>query len=190
MADFIKAYAITMQNEAGYNPGNGEAETYKGIDRSQNKTWPGWAIIDAVKKTKPKSMNIELAKNLTLQMDIQLFYQKNYWNPLRLSDVHNQSIANAMFDCSVNPCIDTASEVLQKSVNAVKIDHLKVDGNVGPATIAAVNKIDAAGRSKELYDAIKAIRVANYEERVQRTPSMKQWLSGWIKRTGTYNNIA
>ena len=49
MADFITAFNITMQTEGGYNPGIGEAETYMGVDRSQNADWNGWGEIDTIK---------------------------------------------------------------------------------------------------------------------------------------------
>src|SRR6201999_343845 len=113
MANFTIAFNITMQTEGGYDPGVGEAETYMGVDRSQNPGWNGWPRGDAIKQANPgapvATLNNLFKADATLQADVQQFYRANYWNPLQLDTINDQQVANALFDCSVDPCIISVS---------------------------------------------------------------------------------
>lgn len=184
MADFNIAYRRTIIGiEGEYNPGIGEAETYRGIDRGANPRWPGWQIIDAIKKANPgittPQMNAKLSVNADLQADIQRFYKMNYWDVISLDHVVSQIIANALFDCSVNPCIISVTKAAQIACNVVKPKALVVDGSFGAKTLVCLNTID-----EKLFDiAFSGVRTADYYERTRLTPSMYQWLSSWLHRS-------
>ncbi|RYY16321.1 MAG: N-acetylmuramidase, partial [Cytophagaceae bacterium] len=51
MADFAKYLPTLLANEGGYchDPRDPGGETYRGIARTYNPSWPGWSAIDAVK---------------------------------------------------------------------------------------------------------------------------------------------
>jgi lysozyme family protein len=186
MADFITAFNITMQTEGGYNPGQGEAETYMGVDRSQNPNWGGWVIVAAVKAANPgasiNALNSLFEKNSSLQAEVQKFYKANYWDTILLDTINDQQVANALFDCSVNPCITSVSKTAQMACNTVVQKSLTVDGEVGAQTIACINNLP-----QNLYvTAFNGIRVANYYERVNLTPGDKEWLSSWLGRCKPY----
>ncbi|MDB5006988.1 MAG: hypothetical protein JWP45_1381 [Mucilaginibacter sp.] len=186
MADFLTAFQITMQTEGGYNPGNGEAETYMGVDRSQNPNWSGWSTVDQVKIANPgasvSTFNSLFANNDALQAAVQQFYEAGYWSPLLLNAINDQQVANALFDCSVNPCITSVSRVAQMACNTVKHGSVTVDGQVGNITLTTINSL-----SPDLYvAAFNGIRVANYYERARLTPADSQWLSSWLGRCKTY----
>jgi len=189
MAQFEIAYKITVfGNEGFYNPGNGEAETYEGLDRSQNPDNPIWPIIDRIKAAIPcisiAEMNRALAANAQVQAAVKNFYIARYWDVLHLNDITDQQVANNLFDCSINPCIESAARVMQEAVNTIKPGALVVDGKAGPLTVAAVNGIDA----EMVFNAINAIRKANYEKRVQLSPKMAPWLRVWLNRLVAYQN--
>ncbi|HVW99731.1 MAG TPA: glycosyl hydrolase 108 family protein [Candidatus Babeliaceae bacterium] len=190
MSDFSKAFLITMGNEGGYNSGVGEAETYCGIDRSMNPNWSGWKVIDGLKPLSVSQMNAKLAINAEIQKGIRDFYQVNYWNPYKLGLVNNQQVAENLFDCSVNPCIDGVAEVMQKATNAAiiaggrKSGLISVDKQIGDKTIAAINSV----APRALYEAINAIRLSNYYNRGEQTPSMKSWVPIWINRLHNYQS--
>jgi lysozyme family protein len=186
MANFLIAFNQTMQTEGGYNPGVGEAETYAGVDRSKNAGWNGWPIIDQIKQANPgasvPALNTLFMANAALQADVQQFYAVNYWNPLLLDQVNDQQVANGLFDCSVNPCIITASTAAQIACNVVKHGAVGVDGQVGKLTIGGINSLPP-----NLYlTAFNGVRAANYYERVRLTPDTKQWLSSWLGRCKAY----
>ena len=193
MANFEEAFEITVRgNEGGYNAGVGEAETYAGWDRSQHPNWQGWPIIDKYKQDYPNAtihtLNSLFINDQKLQAIVQAPYLTDFWNNLQLSKINDQQVGQNMFDCSVNPCIDTAAKVMQKacnnviSANNLVIHPLIVDGDIGPATIAVANELNP----ELLFNVINKIREANYRERVRRTPSMAQWLPVWLKRLVNY----
>lgn len=187
MANFDPAYKITVfGNEGFYNPGNGEAETYEGLDRSQHPNNPIWPIIDGYKKQNPgitvRQMNAFLAANTTIQASIHAYYKSDFWDDMRLDGVDDQQVANNLFDCNINPCIESAHRVMQEACNRVKPGSLVIDGKIGPATIACVNMLNTIS----LNTAINNIREANYRERVKRSPNMAPWLSVWLRRLVSY----
>lgn len=186
MADFSKAFKITMTNEGGYNPGINEAETYKGIDRSINPNWGGWKLIDALKKGNASlttaQLNTILGGNPALQVNIQNFYKVNYWDVLKLDQVKDQQVANNLFDCSVNPCMVSASHVMQQACNEVKTGALTVDGVIGSHSITCINSLSG----RDVFEAVNAIREGNYRHRVESSPDKKVWLKDWLKRLIKY----
>jgi len=193
MSDFSIAYHITViGNEGSLNPGINEAFTYRGIDESQNPKWPGFVYVHSVWESNKHlgiaAVNKILANNEDLQKDVQVFYLQNYWNTHSLSKINDQQVCNNVFDNSVNPCIDTASSVLQKacnnviSANNLVIHPLHLDGDIGPATIATANELNP----ELLFNQINAIRAANYKARVMRTPKMAEWLNVWLDRLIPY----
>lgn len=192
-ADFNISYQVTViGNEGGLNPGNGEAFTYRGIDESQNPNWHGFALVHSVYNANKHLglivVNRLLAANEDLQKNVQAFYLANYWHSHCIDKLNDQQVANNFFDCTVNPCIDTASMVFQKACNEVISQNnlvfhpLHVDGDIGPLTIVVANQLNP----ELLFNSINTIRKANYQERVVRTPSDKKWLNNWLGRLLIY----
>jgi hypothetical protein len=189
MANFISAYKITiLGNEGGYNPGIGEKETYRGIDRGANPQWNGWPIIDSIKKNNPSlstgKMNILLAQNLSLQTNIEHFYKANYWDTVTLDHVTDQQLANNLFDCSVNQGDGMACKFMQTACNYViaatksAVKPLIVDKKIGLVTLDAFNTLLPA----ELNAEINAEREASYRKDV----GYAEWGKVWQKRLINY----
>jgi lysozyme family protein len=189
MADFIKAFKITiLGNEGGYNPGIGEKETYKGIDRGANPDWSGWKVVDAIKTTHEdattKQINTLLAANIPLQSNIASFYKVNYWDTINLDKVNDQQLADNLFDCSVNQGEGLARKFMQLACNyvmaAVKvaITPLAIDGKIGALTLAVFNSLPAA----QLNANINAEREASYHT----DSEYAEWGKVWEKRLVTY----
>jgi len=189
MADFIKAFKITiLDNEGGYNPGIGEKETYRGIDRGANPQWGGWPIIDAIKKSNPglntAKINLMLSQNLSLQTNIERFYKINYWDTVNLNNVQNQQLANNLFDCSVNQGEAMARKFMQTACNYVivatrsSILPLVVDRKIGEATLTAFNSLPPAVLNAE----INAEREASY----RNDSGYATWGKVWQKRLINY----
>jgi len=189
MADFQTAFKITiLGNEGGYNPGIGERETYKGIDRGANPGWSGWKIIDALTDANPHlsvdEVNEALAKNSELQANIAAFYRINYWQPVALDAVNDQQLANNLFDCSVNQGEGLARKFMQQACNVVigesnsLLKTLVVDKQIGPETLNAVNTLPAS----KLMDAINSLRLASYQD----DSEFSEWGSIWEKRLLKY----
>ena len=98
-------------------------------------------------------------------------YRADYWDPLLLSEVDDQSAAAAIFDFAVNAGIRRSTITTQRIVGAVD------DGRFGPKTLAAVNAFDP-----ELFVArFTVARVAYYLE-LSRRRELRVFLRGWIRR--------
>ena len=68
---------------------------------------------------------------LTIE-DAEKIYIRNYWNTCRC-DLIPTGLDVAVFDCSVNQGPSRARKLLQKAL------RVKVDGRIGPRTIASMN---------------------------------------------------
>ena len=71
------------------------------------------------------------------QGQVEAIYRQNYWNALRCDDLP-AGVDYAVFDYGVNSGIGRAAKVLQRLVATA------VDGEVGPDTIAATKRANAA----------------------------------------------
>ena len=66
-----------------------------------------------------------------------------------------------------------AVKIVQKAANA-KGANLKVDGGMGPMTIAAMNGVE--------LDRVRAYRVKYYADLVTRKPDLEKFYFGWFRR--------
>jgi hypothetical protein len=189
MANFIKAYKITiLGNEGGYNPGIGEKETYRGIDRGANSQWDGWPIIDSIKKINPNlntgKIDILLSQNIALQHNIEKLYKANYWDTVNLDKVTDQQLANNLFDCSVNQGEGRARRFMQIACNYVitsqksTITPLIIDNQIGQTTLLAFNSLPPTMLNAE----INLEREASY----RTDAGYAEWAKVWAKRLIPY----
>lgn len=182
MASFEQAYNLTMGAEGGYanNPNDRGGETYKGVSRKNHPNWTGWKTIDEVKATNPASLNAAVAQQAGLQAAIHNFYQLNYWDPNRTGEIDDQQLANQVFDTAVNSGTGTAAKFLQQ------VAGVKVDMQIGPITLAAVNGADA----KSIYTKFVDARRQFYERIIAANPSQKQFEKSWFSRLPDYKDLA
>lgn len=110
-------------------------------------------------------------KNLTKAQAIERYYQK-YWLA-QFADKLPPMIAATYFDCSVNPGEGWARRALQEAIN-VHGGRLKVDGAIGPLTIAAARKANPFHVAEELA----AQRALYYTSRL----NFRRYGKGWMRR--------
>ena len=136
MADFNKAFDVTMKAEGGYvnDPDDPGGETYKGIARSRNPKWQGWVNIDLLKNKGnfPK----DLDDDDDLQQKIRDLYEVNYWDKILGDEIADQDIAESIFNFAVNAGSRTSAKLAQIAVEA------KPDGVIGPVTLEKINADD------------------------------------------------
>ena len=158
MADFEIAVKKTLDLEGGYvnNPNDYGGETKFGI----TKRW--YPDVDI------PNLTIEGAKEI---------YKKDFWDRLKLDYVKSQAIADEMFDTAVNMSWFDAAKILQKSLNLLRKDQLKVDGLIGPMTLAVMNSYKP---STALLIALNGYQFMNYEEQASENPVQKNFIKGWL----------
>jgi uncharacterized protein (TIGR02594 family) len=101
------------------------------------------------------------------QNEIEAIYRQNYWNALRCDDLP-AGVDYAVFDYGVNSGIGRAAKVLQRLVATA------VDGEVGPDTITAARRANAA-----------ALIAAICDERLAFLQGLRTWPTfgkGWGRR--------
>src|SRR6476661_2857461 len=151
MADFKIAYAKTAVVEGGYanDKDDSGGETWKGIARNFHPNWSGWNIVDTLKKTAGFPANLERSE--ALQLQVHAFYKRNFWDVYNLDLMADQQVANELYDTGVNCGTETVAKYFQRILNVLNLGgkhfaDLKVDGQVGRASLEAFHKLPANDR--------------------------------------------
>lgn len=179
MAVFEIADKLTRKNEGGYSNNSADAggETYKGIARKFHSYLSLWGIIDKVKAENPlastKELNAKLEIIPDLQTQIDSFYRQEFWDTQRLSLVTSQLVANWIYDHHVN----AGARGIQW---AQEVAGVPADGEIGPVSIYAINKMNPDKFLQRAEDIAAFYRL----ERAEKIPSQIQFLPSWLRRDG------
>lgn len=162
MADFLPAFEQTILAEGGYQLTNISSDrggmTYAGVARNAWPQWPGWSYIDQG-DTPPAEM-------------VRQFYRQNFWEPLGLTALNSQRVAQSLYDFAVNAGVSTAAKLAQIVVGATP------DGKIGPVTTANINQTHP-----DLFIAHYALaKIARYRDIVRKDRTQIKFLLGWINR--------
>jgi lysozyme family protein len=110
-------------------------------------------------------------------------YKRYFWSPLRLDQVP-ETLAMAVFDAAVNLGRARSAIFLQESVNRVLVgdgELLRVDGAVGPKTLAALNRACAKGGGTDVLEDVLRRRAGHYL-RLGKSRQYAWALGGWMNR--------
>jgi len=189
VADFQAAFDRTLKHEGGYAdiPDDRGGETYRGISRKWNKDWPGWDIIDDLKKsyTGPH-FNSALSRNKSLTESVRDFYEQEYWKQLRCSEIDSQVIANEIFDTAVLMGKSWAIRFLQRGMNALNrtgatYSDIKVDGRIGAKTLQILKECLSHNNEGLLLKIMDGLQLGRFIKIMDKDPSQEQFARGWIK---------
>ena len=130
----------------------------------------------AVTKDDVRTMSIDLAREI---------YRKNYYFGPKIDRLPKQ-VQPFIFDCSINHGPLRAIKFVQKVCNAAgTAARIGVDGKMGPATErAAAATQDQLGRG--FLDRLIEERRRFYGKIVERDPSQKVFLAGWMNRVDEF----
>lgn len=169
MTAFDEALAFALRWESGYAhvPGDRGGETYRGIARNFHPTWPGWAFVDQQPDPIPRGTIFP-----ELEPAVHAFYREHFWDAIHGDDLLPRT-AIALFDWAVNSGEGSPAKFVQRLVGA------KVDGDIGPKTIAALFEyMDRAAAAQ-----INGARRASLDDRFARGKIDAKF------RTGLYNRV-
>ncbi len=110
-------------------------------------------------------------KNLTKEGAKEI-YKEVYWDGNKVDSL-SDDLKHIYFDMCVNQGRGRAVKILQQSANA-KGAGLKVDGGMGPKTLAAMENVE--------LDRVRAYRVKYYADLVTRKPDLEKFYFGWFRR--------
>ena len=110
-------------------------------------------------------------KNLTKEGAIKI-YKEVYWDKNKVESL-SEDLRHIYFDMCVNQGRGRAVKILQQAANA-KGAGLKVDGGMGPMTIAAMEGVE--------LQRVRAYRIKYYADLVTRKPDLERFYFGWFRR--------
>ncbi len=121
-------------------------------------------------------IDVDDLKLLTRDDVINRVLKPHYWDRWKADQIKNQSVADILVDW-----------VWGSGTYGVKLPQyilgLKQDGIVGPITLAAVNNYPD---QKELFDKIKAERIAYIECICLSRPANNKFKKGWFNRLNDF----
>jgi len=188
MANFTEAYKLTSAHEGRYvnDKTDRGGETYRGISRVHHPYWKGWRRIDAARKKTGFPGSLE--SDRSLQANVKSFFKQKYWDKFLGDVIVDQSVADELYDTSVNMGSRRAGRFLQNGLNLLNRNQknytdLIVDGLIGKKSLDAFNayfKLDK--NSMALVKLLNIQQGARYVEIMQEDSSQERFARGWLKR--------
>lgn len=186
--DFQISFNKALSNEgviSNYKSDHG-GFTYKGISRTKHPAWLGWKIIDDFFRSTDYQSVQQLNSNPILQNLVQGFYLTEFWNKINGDALPSRLIADELFESSINLGVQTASEILQKTINLLNrntrlYSDIIVDGIIGTQTLAVLNKSIAANGEKLVFNLLNFYQAKRYIE-IMEKDSTQEIFIGWFSR--------
>lgn len=186
MADFSTSFKITSAIEGSYANDKDDkgGETYAGVSRNNEPTWKGWQVIDKLKKEDCFPSN--LATNVTLQKWVSCIYKTKYWNALSLDELHDQRMANEIYDTGVNMGVGRAGLFFQRALNCINrngtlFPDLDLDGKIGIKTIACFNALSVSDKYL-VWKLFNCLQGAKYIDICEANPTQEKFIRSWASR--------
>ncbi|MCH7573584.1 MAG: hypothetical protein IIA59_00505 [Candidatus Marinimicrobia bacterium] len=185
---FLRVFARTSAHEGGYvnDPDDLGRETYRGISRRWHPEWPGWILVDDMmgRNDFPKCLD----ERASLQGLVREFYRTEFWDKVHGDDIESEAVAAELFDTAVNMAPKDAVTILQRCLNALNkwvMPDLKIDGIIGPETVAFLSGYLEHGSEEALLIGMNSEQGHHYIERGLTKKSQRRFVKGWLlKRVG------
>lgn len=175
MADYTQIIPIILKHEGGLteDPADRGGITNYGISLRFAQGTKDKALLDV---DKDGDIDRDDIKKLTKDQAIKV-YKKHFWDKMKLDDEPSDKVALILFDAAVNHGVGGASTLTQKALVDLGFS-LSVDGIIGPKTTAALR----ATNPDRFVNAFLNVREKYYRRIVEKNPSQKVFLKGWLNR--------
>lgn len=115
-------------------------------------------------------------------------YSAKYWDSVRGDEIAllAERVAEEVVDTSVNMGPGRAGKFLQRALNTLNnreeyYKDLKVDGNIGMATLSALNHYLDTRDEETLVKILNCLQGAFYVELAERREKDERFIYGWFK---------
>lgn len=169
MADIDSMLNDIIAREGGYvnNSADRGGPTNMGITQATLSNWQGHpATLGEV-----QALSEETAKAI---------YSRNYFVKPKIDQLPD-AIQAVVLDAAVNSGPGQSVKFLQQVLNDHGYGPLTVDGGIGPMTVAAADKADAA-LGAALVHALVECRRAFLKQLAVKDPSQQRFEKGWMNR--------
>ena len=127
-------------------------------------------------------VDVDDIKSLTPDKAKELYYSQ-FWVPLNVENLRHPWVQIKVFDMAVNMGNKRSITLLQRGFNlSSPIFHLKVDGALGPKSIAAMN----AANGENLLKRFQEECIKFYEAIVRNDASQSKYIKGWKNRVYSF----
>lgn len=177
-ADVGKALVVVFGHEGGLQCDKNDPGNYTGGKVGVGRQ--GCTKYGIATSSYPK-VNI---RKLSLK-DASVIYKRDFWQPLRLSELESQALATEIFDTSVNCGVGTGANLLVHLVNIFAPAHYKLNGKVNAEQIEWINKFTRNKRNRTtFFKALNVLQGQRYLSIIERNPRMMQYSNSWFGRVG------
>jgi len=164
MASFDKYAPKLKRWEGGFanHPNDPGHETMCGVTLATFRSWYG------------ADKTVEDLRRMT-DAQWRHIMKTGFWDKCWGDQISSQAVAELIVDW----CVNSGTGMIRK---VQEIVGTKVDGIVGPKTVAQIN----AARAQVLHYKIKAARAAWYAQLVVNRPSNISFYDGWMNRLASF----
>jgi lysozyme family protein len=195
-AKFARALAFVFPNEGGYvnhradrgGPTNhGVSLRFLVAEGNIDANRDGLADFDLDMDGDLDGADIRL---LTKEHAATLF-RRVFWDRHGLDRLPSP-LDRIVFDQAVNAGGEAAVKLLQRAINNSVLARLKPDGNLGPRTLAALDSAlrRPGGGMPDVVGHYRELVKSRYRGIVDRKPSQRAFLNGWLARADQYRATA
>lgn len=158
-AEKLMTFIHKWEGNFANNPYDGGGCTMKGITLSTYREYYG------------QHKNCNDLKHITDEEWLYIF-KDGYWDKCKGDEIDSQLVANIIIDWAWMSGVVTAIKKVQRLLN------VEIDGIVGRETINAINNCNEDILFNDIYNE----RVRFYTNIVEKKPSQKIFLNGWLNR--------
>ena len=118
-------------------------------------------------------------EGITVSQATDVYYY-DFWCKLGLDKMFDKYVAAEVFDSAVNCGPGTGAKMLQRAINYCRRegwDRIAVDGQIGPQTRLAVDRLVSAGHRLPLLEACNGEQYIHY-----RGLDKPRYSRGWTRR--------
>lgn len=120
-------------------------------------------------------------RKLTIPQATEIYHQ-DYWLAFELDSLLSPRIAGEIFDTGVNMGPARAAEIAQQAAWFFGFDPGKIDGDIGPKTVRAINALTPKYEEQFLY-ALNGFQFNRYYDIADDNPTQRvAFFKGWMKR--------
>ena len=160
--DVEGGYQAMPEDRGNYNSLRQLVGTNHGINAQVYENWIGRPPSVDDMRAMPQSTAIQI-------------YRRRYWEPIQGDAIHDQHVAEIIFDGRVNHG-SWGVKMLQRVL------RIEDDGIVGPQTLAAIKRADPG----QLYYRYKEARIDFYHWLAENREGQSRFLRGWLNRMATF----